>query len=290
MTSDLEKSFKVKLRTAAKEQNRDPAHLWQNLVLERFLVRLASSNYRNHFVLKGAILLSKYIDIGRETKDLDFLAQRVTNDIDHLKIVFTDIAQIDANDGFTFDEVNVEELIHPHMGYHGAAITLRAHFGRTRFKVEIDVGFGDFVEVIELSIPLTSYSKGALFEKNVLLPCYPKEFIFAEKLETIIHRGDFNSRMKDFHDLYSLILAIEPHTVQKLEEIIRAVFLHRKTALSLPIVYEERALAQLQNQWNGYLRNFKSSKTPPENFLSVINTINDWLGLNTHLTQELTRR
>ena len=73
MTSDLEKSFKAKLRTIAKEQNRDPADLWQNLTLERFLVRLANSRYHEHFVLKGGILLAKYIERGRETNDLDFL-------------------------------------------------------------------------------------------------------------------------------------------------------------------------------------------------------------------------
>jgi hypothetical protein len=60
MTSDLEKSFKVKLRAIAKGKNRDPADLWQNLTLERFLVRLAKSNFREHFVLKGGILLSLY--------------------------------------------------------------------------------------------------------------------------------------------------------------------------------------------------------------------------------------
>jgi len=38
-----EKSFKAKLRAIAKEKNRDPADLWQNLTLERFLVRLAKS-------------------------------------------------------------------------------------------------------------------------------------------------------------------------------------------------------------------------------------------------------
>ena len=43
MTLDLEKSFKAKLRAIAKEKNRDPADLWQNLTLERFLVRLANS-------------------------------------------------------------------------------------------------------------------------------------------------------------------------------------------------------------------------------------------------------
>ncbi|MBA2728537.1 MAG: nucleotidyl transferase AbiEii/AbiGii toxin family protein [Parachlamydiaceae bacterium] len=97
MTSDLEKSFKAKLRAIAKEKNRDPADLWQSLTLERFLVRLANSEYRNHFVLKGGILLSKYIEIGRETTDLDFLAWKITNEVKGLKIIFEKIASNDLS-------------------------------------------------------------------------------------------------------------------------------------------------------------------------------------------------
>ncbi len=36
MTSDLEKSFKAKLRAIAKEKNRDPADLWQTLTFRTF--------------------------------------------------------------------------------------------------------------------------------------------------------------------------------------------------------------------------------------------------------------
>lgn len=53
MTSDSEKSFKARLRAIAKEKNRDPADLWQSITLERFLVRLAKSEYSKCFVLKG---------------------------------------------------------------------------------------------------------------------------------------------------------------------------------------------------------------------------------------------
>lgn len=105
MTTDLEKSFKAKLRAIAKEKNRDPADLWQNLTLERFLVRLAHSKYRDHFVLKGGILLSKYIEIGRETNDLDFLARKISNEVAGLKAIFEEIASIDPKDGFAFQEI-----------------------------------------------------------------------------------------------------------------------------------------------------------------------------------------
>jgi predicted nucleotidyltransferase component of viral defense system len=226
MTTDLEKSFKAKLRAIAKEKNRDPADLWQTLTLERFLVRLARSKYRNQFVLKGGILLSKYLEIGRETTDLDFLAKKISNQVSSLQVVFEEIASIDLNDGFIFKEVQASELVHPHMGYPGVEISMMAYFGRTRFKVAIDISFGDIVEPIEYKIRLINYSKGNLFEESIELACYPKEFIFAEKLETIIHRGSFNSRMKDFHDIFSMISSSEPPSFKDLKNIIRIVFDH----------------------------------------------------------------
>lgn len=220
MTSNAEKSFKAKIRAIAKEKNCDPSDLWQSLTLERFLVRLSKSEYVEHFVLKGGVLLSKYIEIGRETTDLDFLAQKISNDISKFKSVFEKIATIDIQDGFSFSEVKVDELTHPHMGYPGVEVSMMAYFGKTRFKVTIDIGFGDIIDPIKYAIPLTNSSRGYLFEDSINLSCYPKEFILAEKLETIIYRGAFNSRMKDFHDFYSVITSPIFSSFHNLETII----------------------------------------------------------------------
>jgi len=285
MTSDLEKSFKAKLRAIAKEKNRDPADLWQSLTLERFLVRMAKSEHRNHFILKGGILLSKYIEIGRETTDLDFLARKISNEISGLKVIFEKIAAIDLHDGFSFQEIKIGELAHPHMGYPGVEVSMMAYFGKTRFKVSIDISFGDIVEPIEYSILLTTSSKGDLFERSVDLPCYPKEFIFAEKLETIIYRGSFNSRMKDFHDIYSMISSTTIPSFNNLEGIIRIVFENRETKLTFPITYEEDEMNRMQNFWSEYLRNLRAENLAslPENIADVIAKINNWLRLNTRI-------
>ncbi len=286
MTSDLEKSFKAKLRAIAKEKNRDPADLWQSLTLERFLVRLAKSEYCKHFVLKGGILLSKYIEIGRETTDLDFLARKIGNEISGLKVIFEKIAAIDLHDGFSFQEIKVVALAHPHMGYPGVEVSMMAYFGKTRFRVSIDIGFGDVVEPIEYSIPLTTYSKGDLFEKSVNLQCYPKEFIFAEKLETIIYRGSFNSRMKDFHDIYSMISSTTISSFHNLDGIIRIVFENRETKLTFPIIHEEDEMNRLQNFWSEYLKNLRAENLAslPENIADVIAKINNWLRLDRGIT------
>lgn len=282
MTTDLEKSFKAKMRSIAKEKNRDPADLWQNLILERFLVRLAHSQYRDYFIFKGGLLLSKYIEINRETKDIDFLARNLSNELNGLRNIFHEITSIEMQDGFTFRESQVNELAHPHMSYVGAKATMIGYFGRTRFKVEVDIGFGDIVNPVEYSIPLMTSSKGTLFESSVSLSCYPKEFIFAEKLEAIIYLGSVNSRMKDFHDLYSMMSILEPSLFHNLKEIIRSVFEHRGTVLALPISFEEAEISHMQMFWTTYLNNLriKDSNNLPTQFAEVVIEINNWLTLN----------
>lgn len=242
-------------------------------------MRLAKSEYSKHFVLKGGILLSKYIEIGRETTDLDFLAQKIGNEVSGLNVVFEKIASIDLHDGFAFREIKVNELAHPHMGYPGVEVSMMAYFGKTRFKVAIDIGFGDIVDPVKYEIPLTSSSKGDLFEHSVSLSCYPKEFILAEKLETIIYRGSFNSRMKDFHDLYTMITSPTFSSFHNLEAVIRLVFAHRETKLALPILFTEEELPRMQNFWNEYLRSLRPEHVSalPRNMPEVISIINDWL-------------
>lgn len=278
MTTDLEKSFKARLRTVAKETGRDPADLWQNLILERFLVRLAQSRYHDRFILKGAVLLSKYIDLGRETRDLDFLAKGISNRVSDLSIIFEEVTRIELNDGFVFQDVKVNNLTHFHMHYSGAEVTAVANFGEIKFKLSIDIGFGDIVDPIRYSIPLLGSSKGAIFEPSVNLLCYPKEFIFAEKLETIIYRGFLNSRMKDFHDLHSLITCELSDSFSNLKMIIQSVFDHRGTSLNIPIVYTATELPQLRSFWQGYLRGLKSGeKVIPRDFDNIVIAINKWL-------------
>jgi hypothetical protein len=45
--------LKSRIKNIAIEKNIRPIFLWQNLVLERFLVSIAKSKYTDYFVLKG---------------------------------------------------------------------------------------------------------------------------------------------------------------------------------------------------------------------------------------------
>lgn len=154
-----------------------------------------------------------------------------------------------------------------------------AYFGKVRSKINIDVGFGDIVEPIKKTFPFIGYSKGPLFEKEILLLCYPKESIFAEKLETIVHRGALNSRMKDFHDLYSLIRELP---FKNLKEVVHTVFEHRNTPFKIPIIFEDKGLTFLQSLWSAYLKGLrtKDAQLLPSNISELLSELNEWLLIN----------
>jgi predicted nucleotidyltransferase component of viral defense system len=283
MKSAIEQSIKEKIKALAKERETTFAELWRNLILERFLTRLARSSYKEKFVLKGGTLLAKYIHLGRETQDLDFYIQKLSNTEQSLRTVLQAICDVEANDSFSFEVAKIKILDHSQLAYTGAEITLQALFGATKTVIRMDLGFGDRVEPIEHPIDLTATSKGPLFESRISLHCYPKEFIFAEKLETIVFRGGGNTRMKDFHDLYSLVrLDVLDSSLAK--KAVQLVFHHRKTSIKkLPASFGRDAFETMGKNWSAYRKKIKSKKGAlklPESIEEVVSTVNQWLEEN----------
>jgi hypothetical protein len=147
----------------------------------------------------------------------------------------------------------------------------------------MDLGFGDRVDPIEHPIDLTATSKGPLFESRISLHCYPKEFIFAEKLETIVFRGGGNTRMKDFHDLYSLV-SLDVLDSSLAKKAVELVFHHRKTPVKkLPASFGRDALETMEKNWSAYRKKIKSKKGAlklPESIEDVVSAVNQWLEEN----------
>ena len=283
MKSAIEQSIKEKIKALAKERETTFAELWRNLILERFLTRLAKSPYKEKFILKGGTLLAKYIHLGRETQDLDFFIQKLSNTEQSLRTVLQAICDVDAQDSFSFEVAKIKILDHSQLAYTGAEITLQALFGATKTVIRMDLGFGDRLDPIEHPIDLTATSKGPLFESKISLHCYPKEFIFAEKLETIVFRGGGNTRMKDFHDLYSLV-SLDVLDSSLAKKAVELVFHHRKTPLKkLPASFGRDALETMEKNWSAYRKKIKSKKGAlklPESIAEVVSAVNHWVNGN----------
>lgn len=286
MSNSLKQSMKQRLKSVAKERDLTFDEIWHNLILERFLARLCQSKYKGNFILKGGTLLARYIPIGRETKDLDFLVAKLQNTEEFLSIAFDHICSVHLEDGFEFEKVKIGKLAHPHMDYTGIEVLLLAKLGGPQTYIQIDLGFGDIVEAIDYSIDLTSTSKGPLFESKIQVRSYPKEFIFAEKLETVVHRGMGNTRMKDFHDLHSLISLEKCLDLAYTEKAVTTVFNHRQTQLKLPLKFDVEFIEILQPLWREYQKDLPKNQVtikPPDLIQDVISFINSWLKNNTQL-------
>ena len=115
MKTAIEQAIKEKIKVLAKEREATFADLWRNLILERFLTRLARSPFREKFILKGGALLAKYLPIGRETQDLDFFIQQLSKTEQSLKRVLQAICDIDADDSFVFEMTKIKILDHVHL-------------------------------------------------------------------------------------------------------------------------------------------------------------------------------
>lgn len=284
MKQTFDHSFKKSLQLIAKERNLQLAEVWHNVVSERFLVRLCRSPYQSHFILKGGTLLAKHVQIGRETRDLDFTIRGLQNGVEALQQVLDEIVEVALDDGFTFSRPKVVLVKQFPIPYPAIQVKMAVHFGKNTSTLFLDLGFGDdAVEERVQTFSLLKNASGPLFEPEVTLACYPLSFVFAEKFETVIYRGVNNSRMKDFHDLYTLVTTEKLLDGKETEKAVLAVFTHRKTPLQPKISFSADELGSLQYYWERYRPSAGVAPQLPEEIGLVIETINRWLDSNTDL-------
>lgn len=92
-----ENALKARLQVIASEKKTTVNQIWKQLLLERFLARLSVSSYQNKFIFKGGMLLAQYIEISRETIDLDFLMTKLTAETKKLEFSIKEISADDRN-------------------------------------------------------------------------------------------------------------------------------------------------------------------------------------------------
>lgn len=192
-----------------------------------------------------------------------------------VKIAIDEICAIKLDDGFSFKYAGQQVLKHAH-GYAGCRVNLHVVFGGLRERVEIDISVGDAVHPVAREFSLFQYRGKPMFEDEISLMVYPVETIFAEKLDAILCKGEDNTRMKDYHDLFILIRESHIISVDKLKESIKNTFNHRKTKLQL-IEFSFKGLMSLEKLWRSHLENIRNSpqySNMPKSIQDVIKAIN----------------
>lgn len=270
-----EYSLKSQIKNIAIEKRINPTDCWKKLFLERFLSRLSRSAYNDKLIFKGGFLLSYIIQLGRETSDLDFTLKKMNGSEEGIKNAMDEICSVKSEDGFSFKYSGQETLSHAH-GYAGSRVNLDIVFGNLRERIAIDISIGDVVQPIAREFNLFQYRGKPIFEDEISLMVYPVETIFAEKLDAILCKGEGNTRMKDYHDLYLLIRESYVINKEKLKECIKNTFSHRKTDFRY-IEFSPKGIFSLERLWGSHLKNIIDSQqylNMPQSILDVIETIN----------------
>lgn len=274
--SNYAQSIKARLLNMADGDNRKYQQLIVRFLHERLLYRLSQSEYRERFILKGGALLYAFEEfIPRPTLDIDFMGRRIDNDKANILTAFRKIASVSyPEDGITFhtetltaDDITVEKK------YPGIRISIVANIGSYRQNLTFDIGFGDVIvpRPQELEYP-TLFD--AMDEPDIL--AYSLETVVAEKFQTMVDRGRFNSRMKDYFDLYR-IFAVHKFDNTLLSEAIKATFENRGTEFVEGHDFFSKDFGKdtmLNQQWKNYVHRMKLDLP---SFPEIHNSVTHWL-------------
>ena len=172
--------------------------LYQRFKFERILERISVSKYNSNFILKGGLLLSAMLGIeSRSTRDMDISIKGIDVSKEKMLNVLNEILSIDVNDKVKFKVVDISD-IREDDEYGGNKYHLVGKLENLKVALEIDISTGDEITPRELN-----YEYHSLFEnKKIYVDSYNIETILAEKIETILRRGKYNARMKDYYDIY----------------------------------------------------------------------------------------
>ena len=271
--------IKGRIKSVAKQNNADARTLMRIYMMERFLERLAQSEYRDNFIIKGGILVTAMIGVAhRSTMDIDTSMKNLNLSAEDALQVVNQVKDIDLDDGVSFEVKDVSNIM-DEMEYPGIRVTMNANVGRLITPLKIDISTGDVItpRAIEFNYDLL------LEDRSISLWSYNLETILAEKLQTVLARGILNTRMRDFYDIRMLLDTYEDKVNKAVLKDAFAATCKKRGTDHLQEQAEEiikiiEADEQLQVLWRAYQK--KYSYAAEIDYASVINGVRklmDWI-------------
>lgn len=253
-------SLKAKIRNIAKQKNIPAQVVLQNYMFERLLVRLSASKYKDKFVLKGGMLVAAIVGLdNRATMDMDTTLRNLPLTPEAIRSALEEVCRIEYNDDVVF-EVGTITPIREDDIYGGYRIMLNAKFDTLLTPISIDVSTGDVITPYAVQ-----YSFHEIFDDEKLydLWAYNIETVMAEKVETILRRGVFNTRPRDFYDTY-ILFTTQKFNMGVFEKALDATANHRGTTLQISdvssIMQNIEESAELKTMWDKYRKQFSYAK------------------------------
>ena len=192
--------LKAIIKNAAKEKKISAQLVLQNYMLERFLERVSLSPYRDNYIIKGGFLIASMVGLNsRATMDMDATIKGYPVNADTIQKMIQDIISIPVDDQISFSFRGIGD-IREGDEYSGYRVALTANYEKMAVPLKLDITTGDKITPKEIQ-----YDYRLMFEeRSIQVLAYNLSTILAEKLETVISRGDQNTRPRDYYDIYIL--------------------------------------------------------------------------------------
>lgn len=249
--------LKAIIKNIAKNKNISAALVLQNYMLERFLERVSLSRYHDNYIIKGGFLIASMVGLdSRATMDMDATIKGYPVNEEEIRKMVEDIIAVPVEDAIHFCLKSVRE-IREGDEYTGYRVALTADYEKMAVPLKLDITTGDKITPREIE-----YSYKLMMEdRSIRVLAYNLSTILAEKLETVVSRGNQNTRPRDYYDIYILSkLQAKNIDVDSLKAALSATTAKRGSS-ELMMQYAEimrtvKSSDVMKRQWDNYRKDF----------------------------------
>lgn len=267
-------SLKGRIKNYAKSRNLAAQVVLQNYMFERFLERLSVSDYSEKFVVKGGMLIAAIVGLDtRSTMDLDTTLRNLPLTEEQISTALSSICKIDLNDDVSFEIKSVAPIRKDDV-YGGYCVRLDAIYDTIVTPLSIDVSTGDII-----TPEAVKYEFSGIFDEDVKITLwgYNIETVMAEKVETILSRGVFTTRPRDFYDVY-ILGTTQKYDREIFKEALKATAMHRGSLEKIAdvggIMGQISSNEDLKNMWVKYQKKFAYARDISyENIMEILGTL-----------------
>lgn len=250
--------LKAVIKNIAKDKHISAQLVMQNFMLERLLERISVSKYQQSFILKGGFLIAAMVGLDtRATMDMDATIKGWAVGEESVKKMFLDICEIELQDDVNFEFKKIG-VIREGDEYSGYRVSLSANYLPMAVPLKVDITAGDKITPREIEYRF----KLLLEDREISVLAYNLETVMAEKLETVVSRGDQNTRPRDYYDVYILAkLQYKNIEIESLKAALKATSKKRGSTEVLKdykhIIDVVRNSDVMLRQWQNYQKDFE---------------------------------
>ena len=267
-------SLKGRIKNYAKGNNIAAQVVLQNYMFECFLTRLSVSEYSEKFVVKGGILIAAIVGLDtRSTMDLDTTLRNLPLTEEKITEAIDTICKIDMKDDVVFTVKSIEPIRKDDI-YGGYCVRLDAVYDTIVTPLSMDVSTGDVI-----TPDAVKYEFSGIFDEDIRISLwgYNIETVIAEKIETILRRGVFTTRPRDYYDVY-ILGTTQEYDKKIYKDALKATIKHRGSVEQISdvegILKQISESKDLKDMWMKYQKKFAyASDISYENVLEVLRKI-----------------